>query len=499
MVRLNVNRSILATSLIALAMAVVSCRLGESTISGSVQIAPKNKNISISTDGGGAGSTVSEITGEVGQAEDFFINITDSNGDSLNPDSILWEVISGPASITVAPDSLSISISAALSGNGQIQITIDGQVFLVEYSIAAASPPPSCPGGPTVFATNMSARTVIGQTNFVNSSANQGGTAAANTLKSPLGVWVKDGKLYVGDSGNHRVLIYNTIPTTDGAAADAVVGQPDFVTASSGTSATQFAGVQGVAVDDNYLMVSEWSNNRISFWPLSNLSAATHALGQPDLVSGSSNQGGTAGANTIKNSSQPAFGGNKYFATDVNNNRVVVYDKSSFATGMSAETALGQPDFLTTSFGSADNKMDAPLGVFSDGTKLFATDLYNNRVLVYNDINSLSTGVDPDLVVGGSYGNAANQMDDPISSFYDGTRLLVVDRNNDRILIFNSLPSPGTDADIIIGQPGGGTGNHNQCNCSTAAANTLWGPHFVYWDGCRLYVSDTSNHRVLIY
>ena len=347
----------------------------------------------------------------------------------------------------------------------------------------------------------MNARTVIGQANFVDSAANRGGGVADNTLNKPLGVWVKDGKLFISDGNNNRVLVYNQIPTTNGASADGVIGQPDFATNTGGTSSSQLKGPQGIAIDDTYLIVSEWTNHRITFWPLSNLANATAALGQADLNSGSANQGGTADQNTINASSQPAFGGSFYFATDVNNNRVTVYNKTSFETGMNASVALGQPDFLTSSSGSTNLKMDMPLGVFSDGQKLFVTDRYNNRVLVYSDINSLSTGMTPNLIIGGTYGNAANQMGDPISSFYDGTRLFVVDRNNDRILIFNSLPtvSGGTDADIIIGQPSAGTGNHNQCACNTAGQNTLWGPHFLYWDGCRLIVSDSQNNRVLIY
>ena len=36
------------------------------------------------------------------------------------------------------------------------------------------------------------------------------------------------GKLYVADTQDNRILIYNKIPTTNNAAADVVVGQPNF-------------------------------------------------------------------------------------------------------------------------------------------------------------------------------------------------------------------------------------------------------------------------------
>ena len=49
-------------------------------------------------------------------------------------------------------------------------------------------------------------------------------------MRGPQGVWIQGGKLYVADTQDHRVLIYNSIPTSNGAAADLVLGQPNFTT-----------------------------------------------------------------------------------------------------------------------------------------------------------------------------------------------------------------------------------------------------------------------------
>ena len=38
------------------------------------------------------------------------------------------------------------------------------------------------------------------------------------TMYAPRGVWLDDERLMVCDSGNHRVLIWNSIPTEDQAA-----------------------------------------------------------------------------------------------------------------------------------------------------------------------------------------------------------------------------------------------------------------------------------------
>ena len=49
--------------------------------------------------------------------------------------------------------------------------------------------------------------------------------AEEDTISQPAGVQVIDGKLYVVDSGNHRILRWSGIPTEDGEAPSLVLGQ----------------------------------------------------------------------------------------------------------------------------------------------------------------------------------------------------------------------------------------------------------------------------------
>ena len=47
-------------------------------------------------------------------------------------------------------------------------------------------------------------------------------------------VFFLDGtKLFIADTRNNRVLIYNSIPTENNASADVVIGQPDMVSNSA--------------------------------------------------------------------------------------------------------------------------------------------------------------------------------------------------------------------------------------------------------------------------
>ena len=52
----------------------------------------------------------------------------------------------------------------------------------------------------------------------------------ASSMRGPQGVWIQNGKLYVADTQNNRILIWNHIPTANGTAADVVLGQPNFTT-----------------------------------------------------------------------------------------------------------------------------------------------------------------------------------------------------------------------------------------------------------------------------
>jgi hypothetical protein len=40
-----------------------------------------------------------------------------------------------------------------------------------------------------------------------------------------MGVWANEGRLYIADLDNNRVLIYNSVPTANNASANVVIGQ----------------------------------------------------------------------------------------------------------------------------------------------------------------------------------------------------------------------------------------------------------------------------------
>ena len=77
---------------------------------------------------------------------------------------------------------------------------------------------------------NQPADVVVGQPNFTSTSIPGATTPTATSLRSPQGVWIQNGQLFIADTGYNRVLIYNHIPTTNGAAADVALGAPNLTT-----------------------------------------------------------------------------------------------------------------------------------------------------------------------------------------------------------------------------------------------------------------------------
>ncbi|MBX7220444.1 MAG: hypothetical protein K1Y36_10905 [Blastocatellia bacterium] len=159
-----------------------------------------------------------------------------------------------------------------------------------------------------------------------------------------------------------------------------------------------------------------------------------------------------------------------------------------FATGQSASRIVSAPNFNDAGFLSRPNDglfFNHPGNVASDGTRLLLADKNNNRVLFWNSIPTGNTP--PDLVLGqtdpttNNPGTGLAEMNWPVGVAVGGGKVVVADSFNDRLLVWNSLPTrSGQPADYEI------------------RTNLQW-PWAVWTDGTKLIAASTGNGKVYLW
>ncbi|OUL34706.1 hypothetical protein [Nostoc sp. 106C] len=146
---------------------------------------------------------------------------------------------------------------------------------------------------------NVPAHLVLGQANFTDNEPNRGSQlAAANTMHWPYGVFYHQGRLFVTDTGNRRVLIWQQLPTENGQPADLVLGQPDMISRNEngGGSPTDASmrWCHDISFWRDNLVVADAGNNRVMIWqgmPTENNAPCTVVLGQKSFDAVEMNQG----------------------------------------------------------------------------------------------------------------------------------------------------------------------------------------------------------------
>jgi streptogramin lyase len=153
----------------------------------------------------------------------------------------------------------------------------------------------------------------------------------------------------------------------------------------------------GVDVDDNgRLWIADGGNHRVLGFDdaaailLANGAAADAVLGQADFTSGQPNRGGAASAATLSSPfgvyADPA--GNLW-VSEVNTRRVLRYNSvTAKPDGGDADLVLGQAGFTTIAIGIAINTIDQPVHLSEgpDGSILIP-DFRGDRVLRFDPVN----------------------------------------------------------------------------------------------------------------
>lgn len=202
-----------------------------------------------------------------------------------------------------------------------------------------------------------------------------------------------------------HAIVYPANGLKSGQSASVVIGQADFVSDSSTVNSSTTFGAQAVAVcpATGRLAVCDTTRHRVLIWnsvPSSNGVAANYVIGQTTFTGATS----SAARNRLNNPTGCCFSpdGTRLLVADRLNNRVQIYDMGALATGMNALWVIGQSSYTTATSGVSQTKMDGPSDVLvTSGGKVLVADLFNNRVLIWNSIPAANLAA-ANVVVGQS-------------------------------------------------------------------------------------------------
>ena len=414
------------------------------------------------------------------------------------------------------------------------------------------------------FITGQGARVVIGQTTFTSQSPG----ASSTNFGSAGGIAFAADTLFLSDANrvgllpiNNRVLMFQQIlenmpsitapiapftgrcPVCWLGPASMELGQPDFVSVNPGRTQSALQLPLGVASDGVHVAVADTANNRVLIWneiPTIPGQNADIVLGQADFVSQVETNPLPVTASSMRAPQGVWFQNGKFFVADTQNNRVLIWNTVPTQNNQPANVVLGVPNFTSVpnfdqtkgAVSTTASTLLTPTSVTSDGIHLFVSDLGFSRVLIWNSIPTTNAQA-ADVVVGqkdmltgipddtselcASNGTDSNgnptypsacgyTMNFPRFALSDGTRLFVADGGNDRVLVYNTIPTQNAaKADVILGEPDEFsdvvTSNSDifTPNLTQSGANVTPTPTSLAWDGQNLYVTDPSNFRVLVF
>lgn len=251
--------------------------------------------------------------------------------------------------------------------------------------------------------TGQPADLVLGQTNFAGTSANRGTTVGQNTLNGPNSVFIYQSKLLVRDALNHRVLVWNTFPTTNNQNASVVIGQANFTAGSANRGGSAAANTlsldfnaasrqgAGLSVDDQgRLYIADTANRRVLYYssiPTSDGASANFVIGQTSLTATVDN--GITQTSVKYPISVSSYGG-KTAVGDYGVNRIMIFN-TPVTNNPGAVAVLGQPDYTSTVANACDEVSTAfSYGVFLKGQNLYVSSTGNLRLLKWNNVNALT-------------------------------------------------------------------------------------------------------------
>lgn len=238
---------------------------------------------------------------------------------------------------------------------------------------------------------------LIGQPDFSCEGRNAKGPVTAATFNVPTGVAVSGDILAIADAWNHRVLIWHSLPLRSNQPADVVLGQGDFhsVVANRGSApnAATLNWCYGVAIAGSRLIVCDTGNRRVLIWneiPTANGAPADLVLGQSDMACRDENGGRGVDRHGMRWPHGAALCGETLFVADAGNNRLMAWSHMPAENGAPCDYVIGQTSSTACEHNRANYWPDAaslnmPYACAAFGDGLAVADTANSRLLGFHD------------------------------------------------------------------------------------------------------------------
>lgn len=297
---------------------------------------------------------------------------------------------------------------------------------------------------------------VLGQLEKTSTERNAGGKVSGSSLMYPSGLWSDGRRLVVADAWNHRVLIWNTMPTTDGQEADLVIGQRDFTgndpnVAGIGAppSAQSLNWPYGVTSDGERLFIADTGNRRVLVYdqfPTTSFAAADRVIGKTGFDDRDYDHNNAIWPYSVK-----LGPGGELAITDTQYYRVLLWQKWEDALEQPAQRIFGQQTL-------ADNGQ--------------------NQFRWFPEAFTLNWCYD---------------------TCFHRNGLLIADTGNSRVLWYSGWPEANSPAaESLLGQENFQVGIENRNSITATPESMYWPFHLDVEDGT-LAVADTGNHRVILH
>ncbi len=340
---------------------------------------------------------------------------------------------------------------------------------------------------------------------------------SATTMYAPRGVWLDDERLIVCDSGNHRILIWNSVPTSDETAADVVLCQPNFECegpAARGRGPENGLHLPtGVIVADGKLLVGDAWHHRVLVWntiPSQSDTPPDYAIGQANLSEVEINRGDTPSLKSLYWPYGIAYLDGRLCVADTGNRRVLIWNgipepdqPADVLIGQSSESEIDE----NRGGPVAANSFRWPHDFATIDNQLFIADAGNHRILGWKEFPQQDAAAD--IVIGQKDFTTAYELPYdaqgsqrlrfPYAIASSDSLLAAADTANNRILFWRIPLADDVYAQAVdvVGQIDFASNGENRWE--SVSEDTLCWPYGICIHKGTLAVTDSGNNRVMLW